>query len=337
MTHPLQENPDFLGRFFVNHRLFHSTKPDETVQQCTRALGSHRMWVHAGGNGLNSKFNGIVCNDFAIVRVSHGYPVTIEPQVADEYIVHHKLTGSGVLQNDKVKVNMTSGVIAVTSPGQLSKVEMDSHSLNIVVRLSRKKVQAYVQNMLQQTVKQSVVFDLCMIPHGPAAASWFGAVQHVCDQYDVLKRNSDVGPGVEVTFAEYMISLLLQIQPHNYSSRLADQAGQIPLHYVRKARDYIHGHVSEHISMATLAQVSGVSARSLQAGFSRCFGQTPMEYVREQRLRCVHEELLGSGPEIRITDVFMKFGIYDFGRYARFYKERFGSLPSEHKLRQREN
>ncbi len=334
MKQPMHDSPEYLGRFFVNHSLFHSTKPDETVQRCTRALGSHRMQLHGAGNGLDSTFNGIVCDDFAIVRLSHGFPVTIEPKAADEYIVHHKLAGRGFLQNDETGIGLTSGVITVTSPGQKCRVEIDSNSLDIVVRLSRKKLEEHVQELLQQAIKQPVVFDICMAPQGPIAASWAGAVQHVCDQYEILKRTPDVGRGLETTFAEYMIGLLLQVQPHNFSSWLSRQAGTIPAYYVRKAQDYIHGNISGHISMAALAQVTGVSARTLQAGFRRNFGLTPMEYLREQRLRCVHQELIAPGPDTRITDVFIKFGIHDFGRYARLYKERFGSLPSE-RLRSR--
>ena len=156
MTPSSHNGPDFLSGFFVNHSLFHSTNVDETVQRCTRALGSHRMRMQGAGNELNSSFNGLVCDDFAIVRLCHGLPVTIEPQVTDEYIVHHKLSGSGFLQDGETGIEMTSGVITVTSPGQETRVDMDSSSLNVVVRLSRKKVQEYVQNMLQQTIKRPV-------------------------------------------------------------------------------------------------------------------------------------------------------------------------------------
>jgi len=329
MTVSSHNSPDFLSGFFVNHSLFHSTNADETVQRCTRALGSHRMRMQGAGNELNSSFNGLVCDDFAIVRLCHGFPVTIEPQVTDEYIVHHKLSGSGFVQDGATSIEMTAGVITVTSPGQETQVEMDSNSLHVVVRLPRKKVEEYVQNMLQQTIKRPVVFDTCMEPHGSIAASWANAMEHICDQYEILNRTPGIGPWVETAFAEYMIGLLLQVQPHNYSSRLAYQNGVLPSHYIRKARDYIHGHISEHISIATLAEATGVSARTLQTGFQRCFGQSPMEYLREQRIQYVHQELISAGPNTRVTDVFMKFGIYDFGRYAGFYRERYGTLPSE--------
>lgn len=329
MTFSSHNSPDFLSGFFVNHSLFHSTNVDETVQRCTRALGSHRMRMQGAGNELDSSFNGLVCDDFAIVRLRHGFPVTIEPQVTDEYIVHHQLSGGGVLQNGGTGIEMTPGVIAVISAGQETRVEMHSHSLNVVVRLSRKEVEEYTQNLLQQTIKRPVVFDMRMEPHGPIAASWANAVQHICDQYEILGRTPGVGPRVEAAFAQYMIGLLLQVQPHNYSSSLAYPEGVLPPHYVRKARDYIHGNIAEHISIATLAKATGVSARTLQTGFKRCFGQTPMEYLREQRIQYVHQELISAGPDTRVTDVFMKFGIYDFGRYARFYRERYGSLPSE--------
>ena len=287
------------------------------------------MRLQGSPAGLNSSFDGLVCDDFAIVRLRHGAPVTIEPEVADEYVVHHKLSGSGFLLGGATRIDMSPGVVTVTSPGQETKVEMASNSVNVVVRLPRKKVETCLQDVLQQTIKRPIVFDMRMEPHGSVTAAWAEAIRYVCGQHDILGRASGVGPGLQARFAEHMIGLLLLLQPHNYSSLMAGRDEVAPHYYVSQAQEYLHDNISEHISMAMLAKATGVSARTLQAGFRRCLGRTPMEYLRQQRLRLVHQELMSAGQDTRVTDVFMKFGIYDFGRYAGFYRERYGILPSE--------
>jgi AraC-like DNA-binding protein len=329
MNPTTRHDPDFLSGFFVKHPLFRSRSIGETIRGCTHALGSHRMRMQTAGRELRSAFSGIVCDSFAIVRLCHGAPVTIEPQVTDDYILQHMLSGTGVLHDGKGDIRMRPGVVTVTSPGQETRVSMASDSVNMVVRLPRRKVEERLQDLMQQAIKRPVVFEPCMAPHGPTAASWTAVVQHVCDLYEILGGMRTGAHRIERTLAEYMIDLLLQVQPHSYSSWLEEERA-LPPAYLRKARDYIQENLSGHVSVAALARATGVSARTLQAGFKRCFGQTPMEYLREQRLQHVHRELIAAAPDTRVTDVFVKFGIHDFGRYARYYRKRFGALPSEH-------
>ena len=317
----------FLGGFFTTRNLFVSSNARETVQGCTRALGAHRMLGAAGD--LSSSFEGLTCDDFAIVRLCHSSPVTVEPGGADDYLVHHKLSGTGYLRGRAGYVEMTPGVITVSSPGQHTRVGMAAGSVSVVVRLPGRRIEQCLQDMLQRTTAGPVLFDARMAG-GPTAVAWSKALEHVCDQYETLSHRGPVSAGLAARFADYMAGLLLELQPHNYSGWLAADEASIPLRWVREARDYLHGNIAEPFSIAALARATGVSARSLQSGFKRCFGQTPTEYLREQRLRLVHQELMCAGPETRVTEVFMKFGIHDFGRYARFYRQRYGVVPSEH-------
>lgn len=323
---PGTRTEEFLGRFFTTRSLFLSNNAPETVQGCTRALGPHRMLGGAGD--FTSSFKGLTCDDFAIVRLSHSSRVTVEPDAAD-YLVHHKLSGTGYLKGADGYLEMTPGVITVSSPGQHARVGMSADSVSVVVRLPGRKIGQCLQDMLQRTVTGPVVFDIRMA-RGPTALAWCRALEHVCDQYETLSHRGTVSSGLAARFADYMAGLLLEVQPHNYSASLAAENASIPLRSIRDARDYLHGNIAEPFSIAALARATGVSARTLQVGFKRCFGQTPTEYLRDQRIRLVHQELMSAGPGTRVTEVFVKFGITDFGRYARFYRQRYGVLPSEH-------
>ena len=287
------------------------------------------MRIQGDSGGIDSLFNGVVCDDFAIVRLCHSVPVTIEPETNDFYLVQHKLSGGGRVQNGAARVEMTSGIITVSSPGKATLVELDPSSLSIVVKLPRQKLESHLQDLLQRTIRQPVAFSMRMEAHSSIAMSWAQAVQHVCDQYESLNQNSGMGNRCGNTFAEYMIGLLLHMQPHNYTDSLLHEEPGVSPRHVRSAVDFIHGHLAEHIGMLMLAKHSGVSARTLQANFRRYLGISPMEYVREQRIQYVHRELLYVNTDIRVTDIFTKYGIYNFGRFACAYRKRYGCLPSE--------
>lgn len=323
------DSGDYLDGFFANHSLFKSTDPRETAQRCSKVLGPHQMQMHRVNSGLNSSFNGVVCGDFAIVRLCHGSPVTIEPESTNAYLVQQIISGTARVQNGDTTVNMKPGVIAVASPNRFTRTEMDANSVNVVVRLERKKVEDYIQSLLQRTIKEPVIFSTQMGPHSAAAISWMNAVQHVCDQYETLSRARNVNARFDGILAEYMVSLLLQTQPHNYSACLLDGPTKPSPQYVKKALDYIHDNICEPISIVGLARYTGVSARTLQTSFKRYCGMSPLEYIRDKRIESVHRELATAGPETRVTEVFTKYGIHDFGRYAYFFKRRYGYLPSE--------
>lgn len=74
-----------------------------------------------------------------------------------------------------------------------------------------------------------------------------------------------------------------------------------------------------------------MSVRTLHASFQRCFGMSPMAYVRKMRLEHVREELLAwaSDPDIRVTDVATRWEFFHLGRFAQQYRERFGESPSD--------
>ncbi|HEU5038368.1 MAG TPA: AraC family transcriptional regulator [Nocardioides sp.] len=78
-----------------------------------------------------------------------------------------------------------------------------------------------------------------------------------------------------------------------------------------------------------LASEVHLSVRALQDGFRRWHGQTPMTYLRDVRLRAVHQVLTAARPgTVRVQDVALRFGLMHPGRFSTCYREKFGESPS---------
>ncbi|MNG18294.1 Regulatory protein PchR [compost metagenome] len=93
---------------------------------------------------------------------------------------------------------------------------------------------------------------------------------------------------------------------------------------------YIEEHAHEAISIVEMAEHVGVSSRSLFAGFRRFRNTSPMLYLKEVRLRRVHEELQqGSAGSTTVTAVAFRWGFSHLGHFTTDYKRRFGESPSE--------
>ncbi len=56
-------------------------------------------------------------------------------------------------------------------------------------------------------------------------------------------------------------------------------------YYVKRALSYMREHADQTITMETLIEQSGVSARTLYAGFQRFHGATPMAFLKTERLQ----------------------------------------------------
>jgi AraC family ethanolamine operon transcriptional activator len=99
---------------------------------------------------------------------------------------------------------------------------------------------------------------------------------------------------------------------------------------VRRADDLMHATLDRPLSMAELCRATGISERGLRQGFRDHLGTTPTAHHRTIRLLAAHRSL--AQPEhgsARVVDVAFTHGFWHIGRFARYYREQFGELPSE--------
>ena len=79
-----------------------------------------------------------------------------------------------------------------------------------------------------------------------------------------------------------------------------------------------------------IAAAAGVSIRTLLEGFRHFRGTTPMAALRAMRLKAVRGELLvAAGRATSVTDIALKWGFINLGRFAEAYRKRYGELPSQ--------
>lgn len=160
------------------------------------------------------------------------------------------------------------------------------------------------------------------------AGSFARMIHAVCDDID-QGRGGYSHPRAIGSAEDLLKRLLLAAAPHNHSERFNDyRRAPAPFH-VRRAEDFIRSSFDQPISLADLIAVSGVSGRSLHAGFRRFRDTTPMSYLRDHRLAMARAALDGKGNQRRsVTEVALNCGFSHLGRFARDYLDRYGERPS---------
>jgi AraC-like DNA-binding protein len=130
---------------------------------------------------------------------------------------------------------------------------------------------------------------------------------------------------------ESLIDGLLLAVPHNYREALAEhRPGLAAPRAVRRAVEVIRADPAQPFTVADLAQIAGVGPRSLQAGFQRHLGTSPMAYLRDVRLAWAHDELREADPAgATVTEIAYRCGFPHLGRFAAVYRGRFGVPPSQ--------
>ncbi|WP_340672718.1 helix-turn-helix transcriptional regulator [Bradyrhizobium ottawaense] len=128
---------------------------------------------------------------------------------------------------------------------------------------------------------------------------------------------------------EAILRLVLLGFAHGFSNRLHHPPADATPKQIREAIDFMHAEMHQPLTLSEVAGAVGVSVRSLQYGFRRYRGATPLAFLREMRLEAVQAELSSPVNALSIKDVALKWGFTHMGHFAARYRAAYGEAPSE--------
>ena len=99
---------------------------------------------------------------------------------------------------------------------------------------------------------------------------------------------------------------------------------------LQRAEDYIDARLSDPLLVADIAAAAGTSVSTLNRAFRKRHGIGPKSFLRKRRLEALQRELLAASPlETTVTELAMRYGLFQLGHFARDYRTAFGELPSQ--------
>jgi AraC-like DNA-binding protein len=107
---------------------------------------------------------------------------------------------------------------------------------------------------------------------------------------------------------------------------------------VARARAFIHANLDQPLSIEKIANAAATSHRTLHRAFHVVLDETPYSYVQKLRLNRIRRELV-TDAEIActITSVAHRWNIPEMGRFAAWYRDLFGELPSQTLMRRQQS
>jgi AraC-like DNA-binding protein len=312
-----------------NRAVFASEDLDEIRDQVGRAFCPHRLDLTGDPAPLSARFNSAQLGSIRVSYLDYAADVRIEPgELESFYLVQVPLAGSSLIRCGRQEIVSTPGLASLPSPTEYLDMRWAAGCPQLIVKFDRLDVERRLERMLGERLDRPLVFDLGLdMTTGPARA-WRAMADLL-----VTEAEHDDGlasqPLAMAHLENALVTSLLTMQPSNYSARLnAPEPPALPK-VVRRAVEFIDQHAGRPLSTDDVARAVAVSSRSLQEGFRRHLGLTPMAHLRDVRLTRVHEELAASDPaRCTVTTVATRWGFLHQGRFAAAYRARYGQAPS---------
>lgn len=125
---------------------------------------------------------------------------------------------------------------------------------------------------------------------------------------------------------EIFQGVLASLSEQLLAAERAPPAPSVP--QLGQVEQYIVAHYTEPLTIETLANVSGVSARSVFAHFRSRYGCTPQAYLERIRLDLAHFLLPGCKDQDALARIALQCGFSSPAHFERAYRKKFGEFPA---------
>lgn len=315
------------------HRQLSGTRDfDEVIDVVGRAFKPHVMTLRDPERSLHTHLYSKQVGKISLHLLEYGARVKVEPDCFEGFVlVEIPLRGGGRYRCGREALDGDTRHAVVMSPGKPVHLDLAPSLSQLIVKVDQHLIDRACAAHLGCETRDPVSFGLSLDLDGRAGRAWMSTLRHViegCESFPELLDNPMYCAHIE----QLLIDALLYAHPHNLSHRFAltHAVPALAPAYVRRAVEYLDAHAAESVTVESLCAAVGVSARALFNAFRNTYDQTPMGYLRDLRLNRVREALLGGAQDAdSLTQLAMQWGFFHYGRFARYYAERFGERPQE--------
>ncbi|HCY62384.1 MAG TPA: AraC family transcriptional regulator [Oxalobacteraceae bacterium] len=289
--------------------------------------------IYSNDPQFNTRVNYRRVSSLGVGRMTYGGETIIDPDVMESFsLIQIPIKGREFIESDGKRALFESDQGVVLNAHARTRIHHMGGTEKIIIRIDNDVVKRQCQQHLGRTLQKDVEFKMEIPLDTSDGRSLNQMVAWMCD---VLSNTDKLSPLLSTQFESTFVGMLLSCHTNNYSMELSEDKGQsIAPSFVKRIEHYIEEHAHEPISVGDLAEYAGVSTRSLFSGFRRFRNISPMHYLKEVRLRRVHDELLSTQPSSgAVTTIAFRWGFSHLGHFTTDYKRRFGETPSETLMR----
>lgn len=245
------------------------------------------------------------------------------------YLVQVPIAGSArtYVRGECLLVKSTRA--AVLPPDELVDIRFSADCRQLLVRLDRNSLETHTRSLLHSRLGQSLRFELVMDVMSGAARDWHESLMsliRLADNHEGILHH----PLAVADMERALMTGLLVAQPNTYSHLLHSHASEEVRTPTETVIALIDMHPERDYTVVGLADMVGVSVRTLEKQFRQQVSLPPSSYLRHVRLERVREELMVmTGADKKVSEVAARYGFFHFGRFAGEYFKKYNEMPSE--------
>jgi AraC-like DNA-binding protein len=308
-----------------------TTSPEESIHLCKRSFYPHQL-----------KLLGPSKNFGLVHRVTRVGPITMGDityrtdvrlsfdEIRASYHINVPLNGWLESRHRGLQMTPSPEAAAIYRPdGEITVTRWPGGTRNLAVKIDQVALERALETLVDGRVDSPIPFTAALPLGNDAAQTWVRLllmVQRHIDRPSSVLRHSVVS----VPLVESLIHGFLLVADHPYREKLAAPAEPGRPAAVRSAMDIIETGAHLPLTTSTLARQCHVSVRTLQEGFRRHLGMSPMAYVRAVRLRRAHRDLRSADPShSTVAAIAHRWGFTHLGRFADAHKTTYGETPTQ--------
>ncbi|NMO57002.1 AraC family transcriptional regulator [Actinoplanes sp. TBRC 11911] len=301
---------------------------EDVVEYCSQLLTRHTVEPLTTGQHLMAAIRNARVGSLVYSDVTYDADVRLAFSELGTYLVSVPLTGRIHYRHRNVDVDADTGLAAVCLPEDNVEVtRWEAGSRNAAFVLDRAAVDHALMKVTGGRTGTGFTpsIDLCT-GRGRSFSELVRAfVRQLDDPHSLLRQ-----PMVAMPYVEALVHGFLAVANSRYLRILERPARPAPPSAVHTALEIIHAEPETALTTAVLADRCHVAVRTLQEGFQRHLGSSPMAVLRSVRLARAHAELLDADPSTTtVATIAYRWAFGNLSRFAEQHRKAYGESPAE--------
>ncbi|OCJ66496.1 hypothetical protein A6U97_25975 [Agrobacterium tumefaciens] len=242
------------------------------------------------------------------------------------YVIYRPFRGTMLIDVGGVRSVSPESSYFIGKVDRFFRSEMAPGRAHLAISISNSAIRRQLSEIIDDGVYTDVIFSQLLSLDSPNTFQLAKGMEFAMSC--LAEDSAIISSNFYLNFFNALTSLILETVPNNFSSHIGGRTSSAIPRYVKKAIDYMEAHAAEPLTIIDVSRASGTSVRSLQNAFQQFKGTTPLNYLRNFRLRIARAKLTSSQC-FTVADAARESGFTHLGRFSEAYCHAFGEYPSD--------
>ncbi len=238
------------------------------------------------------------------------------------------LNGEGTFTRSREQLRIARGDAILLASGKRFMTDMYDFAYALV-RISPQTLTALAEEYTGMPPEAMRIESMAPVSRA-ARVRWSQTSAFICCQL-LGSPNAGISPIVAKEMTRLAAATVLDVFPSTaMTAAHTPGPSRVPPTTARRAAAFLEAHAEQPVTVAEVAEVAGITPRSLQYAFRRHYETTVMGYLRQVRLEQAHRQLQAADPAAGATvaAIAHRWGWASPASFASTYQRQYGQAPS---------